>query len=369
MNTFSTHAVDLMASSAAPCGLASEVAVSPYVVAQPGYAVVVEALEEKMLYNEVECADGVFRTIQTGDVMVGVLGERQALKGYSGRVPRNVRAGDVLNVLNLGGIIGDCTSELPDLGPALRVKVLGAAMVPNADSANDPWVHARIQDGALKPVHSLEASAPLVMMSGTAMDTGKTLAACQIIKGLTDLGYRVAAAKLTGASLMRDTRRMESHGAVATASFTDAGVICSTTADTVPIAKGIIAHLNRVAEPDVIVLELGAGFIGYYGVDEILVDRQIHLQTAAHVVAASDLAGVWAAEQIFRDRYHTSIATITGPVTDNDVGCSYVQNRIGIAAINAQQNPKPLAARVDRALREAAARAALPDRTVAASGT
>ncbi|PEN14417.1 hypothetical protein CRI94_05140 [Longibacter salinarum] len=340
---------DLIASSTARCQLGPDIEISPYVVAEAGYTVAVRALEEKTHYNQVECCDGSFRTIRKGDVIIGVLGERQALKGYSGEIPRHVEAGDTLHVLNLGGIIGHCASALPDLGPALRVEVLGAPVV----HRNDRTVHARIQDGALEPKHTLTDSVPLVMVSGTAMNTGKTMAACRLVQGLTESGYSVAAAKLTGASLMRDVRKMKSHGATNVATFTDAGVVCSTKGDMAPVAKGIVHHLNQAA-PDVIVLELGDGFIGYYGVDDLLSDRELQHHTAAHVVAATDLAGAWAAERMFFERYRAPITAITGPVTDNAVGRRYIQTQLGISAMNALQQPNKLTAAVRATLDGAA---------------
>lgn len=342
---FTTTDVDKIASTVALCQLSSPVTVSPYVIAQHGYAVAVKALEEKPHYNQVECIDGVFRTIRKGDVLVGALGERHALKGYSGKIPRHVEPGDWLNILNLGGIIGKSMSEPPELGPALRVEVLGAVMV----ERNDQWVHARIQDGALEHAESMADSAPLVVVSGTAMDTGKTLAASRIVQGLAEKGLEVAATKLTGASLMRDVQKMREHGAMAAATFTDAGVVCSTEGDMAPVAKGILQHLND-ENPDVVVVEMGDGFVGYYGVDDLLLDREIQRFTKAHVVAASDLAGAWAAEQMFTQRYRAPITAITGPVTDNDVGRRYIENRLGVGAINARQSPNHLTERVHQAI-------------------
>lgn len=329
--------VNHIASSTAPCGLAHDVHLSNYIVAEEGYCVAVRALDAKTQYNQLEITTGDFRTIQQGDIFVGVLGERQALKGYSGRIPRSIQPGDVLHVLNLGGIIGMCTSDHPDLGPALRVEVIGAVLSEREGS----WCHTRIQDGAIDPLYKLSHSAPLIMVSGTAMNTGKTSAACQIIKGLTNRGLRVAAAKLTGASLMRDVRMMERHGAISCATFTDAGVVTSTHKAMSPFAKALIDHLNQDS-PDVVVLELGDGFIGYYGVDALLLDKEIQRFTRAHVVTATDLAGVWAADQLFRKRYRANISVITGPVTDNAVGQEYIENALGIPAINAQQDPEAL---------------------------
>jgi hypothetical protein len=337
--------VDKIASSAARCGLAHEAEISTYIVAQEGYCVAVRALDEKTQYNQLECADGTFQTIHAGDLLIGTLGERQALKGYSGRIPRQIQPGDVLNVLNMGGIIGLCTSDHPDLGPALRVEVLGAVLVGRQGQS----CHARIQDYAIEPAYTLSHSAPLVVLSGTAMNTGKTTAAAKIIEGLTRRGLSVAAAKLTGASLMRDVHKMEEHGAVACATFTDAGVVSSTDKALGPIAMGLIAHLNH-CNPDAIVVELGDGFIGYYGVDELLLDKELQRFTRAHVVTASDLAGAWAADQLFRQRYHAPITAITGPVTDNAVGKQYIQNALGIAALNANREGDALAEHVARVI-------------------
>lgn len=337
--------LDHLASSTAPCGLQKQVHLSSYIVAQEGYCVAVRALDEKPHYNQIEHVDGSFHTLHKNDVIVGALGERQALKGYSGRIPRRIAVGDVLHVLNMGGIIGRCTSDHPDLGPALRVEVLGAVMISRQGEAS----HARLQDHAIEPAYHLEHSAPLVVVSGTSMNTGKTYAAAQIVKGLTKRGQRVAAAKLTGAALRRDVRVMQESGAVACATFTDAGAVSSTNKEVAPLAKGLIRHLNA-AGPDVVVVELGDGFIGYYGVDELLLDKEIQRYAAAHVVAATDLTGAWAADQIFRTRYRTAVSVITGPVTDNAVGKQYIRNVLGIDAQNALQDGDALCDVVVRAL-------------------
>ena len=334
---------DFIASTALRCGLGDSVEMTDYVLAQEGCCVVVEALTTKQVYNQVEDRSGTFRTVKQGDVFVGVLGERKALKGYSGTVPRLVHAGDTMHVLNMGGIIGHCVSDHPELGPALPVKVLGAVMI----KRNGRPVHSMIQDNALPTADALTESAPLVFVSGTAMNTGKTYAACQTIEGLTAGGMRVAAAKATGASLMRDTRAMEEHGAVMTASFTDIGFVSSTNKAMAPATKGIIEHLNS-CEPDVIVIELGDGVIGYYGVDDILQDKELQQFTVAHIVTGADLAGIWATRQLFQDRYHARIAAVAGPVTDNLAGRQYIKQILGISAVNAMEDPAGLAAVIKR---------------------
>jgi hypothetical protein len=232
------------------------------------------------------------------------------------------------------------------VGPALPVEVLGAVMV----HRDDQWVHARIQEDALEMMHRLETSVPIIAVSGTAMDTGKTKAASIIVEGLSEQGLAVGAAKLTGASLTRDVRRMQDHGATAVSTFTDAGIACTVEDAITPIAKGVIHHLNETNDLDVIVAEMGDGFVGYYGVDDLLTDMELQSFIESHVVAAADLAGAWAAEQTFRERYHADITAITGPVTDNDVGRRYIKQRLGVTALNALQQSGALVEKVTAAL-------------------
>jgi hypothetical protein len=202
-------------------------------------------------------------------------------------------------------------------------------------------VHARLQDHALPPVENLTATAPLVFISGTAMNTGKTWAACELVQRLSGMGMRVVAAKVTGAALERDCRTMERHGALTTVTFTDAGLVSSTSKSMAQHVKGLIKHLNTL-DPDVIVVELGDGIIGYYGVDELLEDKELQAFCAAHIVAAVDLAGVWAAKSLFKEKYHAEVAVVTGPVTDNGVGKQYIRQIMGIPAINAREEPEKL---------------------------
>lgn len=100
------------------------------------------------------------------------------------------------------------------------------------------------------------------------------------------------------------------------------------------MAKGLIKHLNTF-NPDLIVLEFGDGIIGAYGVDSLLMDKEIQKFTSVHVVAAQDFMGCWAADHFFRKRYSRGISIITGPVTDNLVGVQFIQNTMGIRAVNA----------------------------------
>ncbi|HEX6605565.1 MAG TPA: hypothetical protein VF276_01505, partial [Chloroflexia bacterium] len=121
--------LDKIASVTARVNLSREVEVSSSVVAERGAVIIVEALEEKSVYGELELLGGRMARIIKGDIIAGVLGERQALKGFVGAIPGQIAAGDILHILNLGGVIGVCSSANAEVGQPLRVRVLGAALV------------------------------------------------------------------------------------------------------------------------------------------------------------------------------------------------------------------------------------------------
>ncbi|HEY6107300.1 MAG TPA: hypothetical protein VIV56_00220, partial [Gemmatimonadales bacterium] len=120
--------LDRISSSTKNAALPREVIVGDAIVAEEGYILAVRILEDKSTYNTVEDTSGRMLALRAGDVLAGTLGERRALRGYAGVVPGNIAVGDVLHVLNLGGILGICTSANPEIGPPFKAEVLGAVL-------------------------------------------------------------------------------------------------------------------------------------------------------------------------------------------------------------------------------------------------
>jgi len=343
--------LDRIASSTKNARLAPDVIVGEAITAREGFVLAVRILEDKSTYNTVEDLSGRMVSLRAGDVLAGTLGSRRALRGYAGEVPERIAVGDVINVLNLGGILGRCTSSNPDIGPPFRAEVLGAVLAfPDlGDRVGHP---ATIADGAVPPADSLECSVPVVYVAGTCMNAGKTVAATELVRGLARSGHRVAACKLTGVSLMRDTLSMLDAGAVAALTFNDAGAASTHAGMTVPVARGLLNRLarERTARPDVIVAELGDGILGEYGVQDILLDDGLMGLAAAHVVAAPDPVGCWGAQQLFANEFRRAITCFTGPATDNQVGRDYILSQLGLPAHNALRDATGLVATVREAL-------------------
>ena len=328
--------LDRIASSTRNAALSPEVIVGDEILASEGYVLAVRILADKSTYNTVEDVTGRMLELRGGDVLAGTLGTRRALRGYAGVVPAHISVGDTIDVLNLGGILGQCTSMNPDIGPPFRAEVLGAILAFPAlgDRVGRP---AHIKDHAVPPADTLDRAVPVVYVAGTCMNAGKTVAATELVRGLARSGLKVAAAKLTGVSLMRDALSMLDAGALAALTFNDVGVASTHPGVTVATAKGIFNRLSA-ARPDVIVAELGDGILGEYGVQDILHDRELMAVGAAYVMAAPDPVACWGAAELMREQFGLPITVITGPATDNEVGQVYIQSNLGLPAHNARRD-------------------------------
>lgn len=338
---------DKIGSATSPLGLNRLVAVvSECDEPKAGDVIVVRALTDSATYGQLELPSGRLAKINPTDVLIGVLGRRRALKGFVGDVPERVKKGDKLHLLNMGGVIGVCTGHHSSLSDAIQVEVIGLACDENGKVLN-------IADNALKPTDVLKQTAPLVLVAGTCMNSGKTFAATEIIKQATHQGLKVAGAKLSGVACLRDTLNMQDHGAIETASFVDCGLPSTVgVEDLAPYAKAIIARLNE-SEPDLIVIELGDGILGGYSVDSVFEDEQLRKATAALVFCASDYVGAWGGVQLFNQR-GISIDVIAGSVTDSKMGEDYIQENFGVTAGNARRDGARLFSIVQDKLKKAA---------------
>lgn len=327
--------LDRIASATKNARLTPDIIVGDEIVAAEGYVLAVRILEDKSSYNTVEDLSGRMVSLRKGDILAGVLGSRRALRGYAGEVPAAISVGDMINVLNLGGVLGKCTSANSDIGPPFKAEVLGSVLAfPElGDRIGRP---AHIKDGAVPTADQLTSTVPVVYIAGTCMNAGKTVAATELVRGLARAGFKVAATKLTGVSLMRDALSMRDAGATWALTFNDAGAASTHAGMTVPVAKGIF---NRLAKenPDVIVAELGDGILGEYGVQDILADPQLAGVGAAFVMAAPDPVGCWGSVQLMRDRFNLPVTVLTGPATDNEVGNDYIKASLGVPAFNARK--------------------------------
>src|SRR6201996_9707711 len=174
MNSMRSIVVDKIASVTQACGLSHELRISPEIPCAEGLVLVVEILTNKANYNTLELTSGRMAKVVRGDIVVGALGHRKALFGYSGHIPDALKPGDIIQMLNTGGVLGICASATPDKGKPFDCKVLGAVLT-------FPYLGERIGVTAKTGYKPLDYDAPLdvrgvpgVALEGDFTEAGKS---------------------------------------------------------------------------------------------------------------------------------------------------------------------------------------------------
>jgi hypothetical protein len=254
-------------------------------------------------------------------------------------MPSSVKAGDTLNILNLGGVIGQAVSGNPDVGSPFEIEVLGQVLA-FQEFGSRKGEPAHISMGAL-PGKPGAPKVPVVYVMGTCMNAGKTAAACVLVRRFSQAGLKVGGAKLTGVALMRDILAMQDYGADYAYDFTDAGVACTLSATAPGVTRTVFSELAAKGV-DLIVAETGDGILGEYGVQAVLADEELRSWGAAFVLCANDPVGVAGGVKELKDSYGIQVDVVAGPATDNRVGVRFVEQVVGVPGINARTHPGPL---------------------------
>ncbi|HXK58570.1 MAG TPA: hypothetical protein PLP42_01630 [Acidobacteriota bacterium] len=295
-----------------------------------GDVVLVRVQEVNTAYPTLETRDVEEVVLQKGQLLVGVLGNRKALRGFSGRTPLHLRPGVRLHLLNKGGVIGDCTAFNRDLGWPALVEYIGTVSL-NGRPLN-------LRDHALPLVDAPMPSIPVILVMGTCMNAGKTTVCKQILRMFSEKGFTVHAGKVAGVACLQDTQGMKAAGAKKALSFLDFGLPSTTEVDSVvPVARSMVHYLAE-GKPDFILLEMGDGILGGYQVASVFENTEFMDASLCTILCANDLMGVWGAIRWMGE--HSPVpqarrpALISGPVTDSGEGIRYIEEHFGIPAAN-----------------------------------
>ena len=289
-----------------------------------------EVLDDKSVYNELELPSGRLSKLKKGDIIAVALGARAALKGFVGNLPKTLKPGDVIHLLNMGGVAGECISaNRAEVGAPLRIRVLGG-IVRRRKQLNIN------QKTLFTPQKTMKNDVPLIMVTGTSMDSGKTTVAIEIIKTLTRMGMKLAGAKLTGVGALRDIYKMCDYGVYNATSFIDAGITSTANIaedNIIDTARGALDFLSK-DKPDAIIIEFGDGLMGRYGVRAVLQTPEIQRNVRLHIGCAGDpISAIGLAEKCAA--IGLPLDVISGPVTDNSVGQNIIKDAMDIVTYNA----------------------------------
>jgi hypothetical protein len=142
----------------------------------------------------------------------------------------------------------------------------------------------------------------------------------------------VHAGKVTGVASIGDLLMFADNGANKTLSFLDCGLPSTCYRDDIPqVATTLLAHLADES-PDLIVLEMGDGLLGEYGVEAVLENAAISNAVTGVVLAANDTVGAIAAAEHLAE-VGLEVRVVVGPATDSAVGATSLA-RVGLDSAN-----------------------------------
>jgi hypothetical protein len=168
-------------------------------------------------HSSVENKEGRIHLIHDGTRAVFVFGNRYAPDYYEGVVPEE--PGSTVDLLARSGLVGTVRCKSASVKDPTRVRLLGYVTDPHGTVLNTrdyPLIEPKTR---VKKAHR----ARMVLVVGTAMNSGKTLAAVACCWALRAMGHRVRAAKVTGTASLKDILHMEDAGAGPVADFTYLG--------------------------------------------------------------------------------------------------------------------------------------------------
>ena len=284
-----------------------------------GDLVFTEVLESGQVPFLVETPSGRAVEVLPGDVVVGALGRRAATLEAVGDW-RAVEEDGVMQTLTSAGLFGRCTSSSLPPPPMADVRY-------RAHAARE-GVQLNMADfapgGAPQPLE-----APVVLIVGTSMDSGKTVAAKAITRVLKRMGLRVVGAKLTGVARLRDVLAVSDAGADEVFDFVDVGLPSTVVApERYEQALGALLSLIAGARPDVVVAEAGASPLEPYNGETAM--RMLGERVACTVLCASDpyaIVGVM-------DAFGIEPALLSGRATSTEAAIDLIHKLVGIEALN-----------------------------------
>ncbi len=269
-------------------------------------------------YHAVELPDGRMMEVAEGDSIVGAFGARAATVEACG----DWRAidGSEFHALTPAGLFGKLTSKSPFIGNLMSLRYVGHVQR-NAAKLT--------MSNVLDPMEAHSLAAPVVLITGTSMSSGKTLSGRLIARLLARRGLRVVGAKLTGAARYRDVLSFKDAGAVEVFDFVDVG-LPSTVTEPGEFKERLQRLLSLIAaeRPDVVVAEAGASPLEPYNgktAIDLLGDR-----VRFNLLCASDpyaVLGVAAAFERDPD-------LVAGGAANTTAGIDLVKSLSGLTAMN-----------------------------------
>ncbi len=168
-------------------------------------------------HNSLENGQGRIHTIHHNSKAIFVFGNRYAPDYYEGIIPKDYIK--QVDLLARSGVIGKVISTSGKVISPTKVRILGYILDDEKNILNTKNYSLIVPKKKIKKY----PRAKLILVIGTAMNSGKSIAAVASTRTLTILGKGVRASKITGTACLKDILRMNDAGAKYYADFSFLG--------------------------------------------------------------------------------------------------------------------------------------------------
>ncbi len=214
---------------------------------------VLARVEELGQHKRLELVSSRRATLFEGDEIVVAYGNRYAPDQFEGIVPEHLGA---CRLVAAGGVAARLLNRHDKVKSATRITPLGLLADQNGQRIN-------LSRERLPKADQIEAKPLVLVVAGTSMNSGKTTACANLIKGFVRQKIKVAAAKLTGTGAGADYRALVDAGARPVFDFIDAGYV-STYQVNRDVLLDIVMTLGSqmaMTQPDIIIVEVADGLL------------------------------------------------------------------------------------------------------------
>ena len=296
-----------------------DVAVKPKSEWATGDYVEAEVTGEPSPLYRIEDTAGEMIPVAAGDRVVGALGEREAtLEGVGSW--RAVEDDGRIHCLTNAGLLGRFTSISSFLDRPVSLDYIGHL---ERDGRK-----LKMRDFALGGEFPAFA-VPTILLVGTSMSAGKTSTGRLVVKTLSDAGFDVIGAKLTGAGRYRDVLSFREAGAREIYDFVDVG-LPSTVVPESDFREAVRPLLGMIGQrkPDFLVAEAGASPLEPYNGSAAI--DELGNSLVCTILCASDPYAVLGVERAFN--FQPDI--VSGPATTTSAARELVRKLTGVPAYN-----------------------------------
>jgi hypothetical protein len=272
--------------------------------------------------------------LKKGDIFLSALSDRYAARVLNGMVPKYLKKGDVIDLIQQGGESGIIKSARSEFVKT-KLEFLGFAMQ-NGKKMN-------IMDFALS-IKDVKNKINLVIVVGVNMESGKTVTTAELCGALTRKGYKVCCGKLTGIGSVYDTGKYLEKDAVKVYGILDAGYPSSANLSMREIEDVFMRIFSNLAAegPGFVLLEI-ADSILQRETAMLLGSRVVRKYKPRFILNCNDALGAYGGKLYLREKFGIEPLVVCGLGTITELGRKEIESITKINAFDPVAQPEELA--------------------------